>query len=168
MEFIELARKRFSVLEYDERPVEEEKITAILEAGLAAPTACNYQPQRLLVIRSDEDREKLNRIVPNKRFFPVAFLVCYDKDECWKRPFDGKESGDIDASIVATHMMMEATDMGLGSIWVMHWDPVRMKEEFGLAESVEPVALLIVGYASGTATPRSGHFASKQLSETII
>ena len=168
MDFIELAHKRFSVLEYDHKSVEPEKLNLILEAGLAAPTACNYQPQRILVIQSDEEREKLNRVVPSKYYLPAALLVCYDREACWKRPFDGKESGEIDASIVTTHMMLEAADLGLGSIWVMYWDPARMKQEFALPDNLEPVSLLILGYPSENAAPRSGHLASKAVSEMLI
>ena len=58
-DFLDLARSRFSVLEYEKKPVEQDKIDRILEAGLAAPTACNYQPQRILIVDREEDRRKL-------------------------------------------------------------------------------------------------------------
>ena len=73
--------------EYEKRPVEQDKIDKILEAGISAPTACNNQPRRVLIIDNDEDRR-----------------------ECRIRPMDGKARGDIDASIAATHMMPEATE----------------------------------------------------------
>ena len=81
---------------------------------------------------------------------------------------DGKRSGDIDASIVATHMMLEATELGLGSIWVMYWDPEKMRSEFGLDEKLEPVALLIVGYKSEMARPRKGHITSKSKEDILL
>ncbi len=168
MDFIELAQRRYSVLEYEHKAVEPEKLDKILEAGLAAPTACNNQPQRIRIIESEEDKQRLNKVVPSKYYMPVALLVCYDKDQCWKRPFDGKESGEIDASIVTTHMMMEAADLNLGSIWVMHWDPNLMRKEFDLADNIEPVSLLILGYPSEKAFPRSGHYLTKELSEIMI
>lgn len=168
MDFLSLSRERFSVLEYDNRPVEQEKIDRIIEAGIAAPTACNYQPQRIFVIDHDADRERLNRVVPSRSFVPAAFLVCYNKRECWVRPMDGKSSGDIDASIVTTHMMMEATELGLGSIWVMYWDPKKMKAEFGLGDEIEPTALLIVGYKSEDAKPRQGHMKRKAKEDILI
>lgn len=168
MDFLELAQSRFSVLEYDTRPVEKDKICKILDAALAAPTACNNQPQRIVVISDDEGRERLNRVVPSKYYVPAAFLICYDKDECWHRPMDGKSSGEIDASIAATHMMLEATDLGLGSIWVMSWEADRMRSEFVLSEDIVPVALLIVGYKSDKAAPKAGHLKSKTADEIII
>ena len=141
--------------------MEQEKLERIIEAGIAAPTDCNNQPQRLLVIDDDAGREKLNRVVPSKYYVPAAFLICYDKKECWTRPMDGKSSGDIDASIVTTHMMLEATELGLGSIWVMYWEPEKMQSEFGLVDDLEPVALLIVGYKSANARPQPGHLNRK-------
>lgn len=168
MEFLKLAQGRFSVLEYADRAVENDKIEMILKAALAAPTACNKQPQRILVINDDQSKQKLHRAVPGKYTVPLAFLVCCDRRECWVRPMDGKNSGDIDASIVTTHMMMEMTDLGLGSIWVMYWDPDRMRKEFDLAEDLEPVALLICGYKAEDARPRRGHLESITMDEMLI
>lgn len=168
MDFLDLARERFSVLDYEHRQVESEKLDMILETCLSAPTACNNQPQRILLINDDEGRHKLNRVIPSKYYVPAAFLICYDKKAAWLRPMDGKSSGEIDASIAATHMMLEATDLGLGSIWVMYWDPNKMKSELALPEGIEPVALLIVGYASAKAEPKNGHFDSKTKAEIMI
>ena len=168
MEFQKLVTERFSVLEYERRDVAPELVQTILEAGLAAPTACNFQPQRIKVIQSDADRAALSRVVSSRYDVPLAFLVCYDRRACWIRPMDGKSSGDIDAAIVTTHMMLQATELGLGSIWVMYWDPVKMKQEFSLSEDLEPVALLIVGHKSPEAAPRKGHCISKSLEEVLI
>ena len=168
MGFLELSRERFSVLEYEHESVAMDEIEKILEAGMSAPTACNYQPQRILVIDDDTGRQKINRVVPSRYYIPAAFLVCYSKSACWVRPMDGKRSGEIDASIVATHMMLEATDLGLGSIWVMHWDPKKMKQEFELVDDIVPVALLIVGRKSKNALPRQGHLNRKPAEEILI
>ena len=168
MDFLTLARERFSVLEYEYRDVEAVKLEKILAAALAAPTACNLQPQRIVLIDTEEKRQKLNDAVPGGHFAPAAFLVCYDSRACWVRPQDGKSSGEIDASIAATHMMLEATDLGLGSIWVMSWDVGKVKEMFALEAHIEPVALLIVGYRAVNATPRQGHFASKTREDILL
>lgn len=168
MDFLELSKKRYSVLSYQKKDVSIEVIDKILESAKAAPTACNFQPQKIKVINTDEDRMKLNRVVPSKYYVPLAFLVCYDKDMCWTRSFDGKASGEIDASIVTTHMMMEATDLGLGSIWVMYWNPETMKTEFDLPEQYEPVALLITGYAEENTEPHKGHFERKEIKDIVF
>lgn len=106
--FLELARSRFSVLEYQKKPVEEALIQRILEAGLAAPTACNYQPQRIRVIKTDEDRARLNRVIPSKYYVPAAFLICFDRRKSWVRPMDGKNSGYIDNKKCSRHNLARA------------------------------------------------------------
>ena len=168
MDFLELSKSRYSVLHYQNKPLPEEMLNRIVEAGISAPTACNFQPQKIKLLKSDADREKLNRVVPSKYYVPVAFLVCYDKSKCWTRKFDGKTSGEIDASIVTTHMMMEATSLGLGSIWVMYWNPDTMKSEFEIPEQYEPVALLIVGYADKSIEPHKEHFLRKSIEEVLF
>lgn len=168
MEYQQLIHERFSVLEYEQRDVAPELVRAIIEAGLAAPTACNFQPQRIKVIDDDASRAALARVVPSRYYVPLAFLVCFDRRECWVRPMDGKASGEIDAAIVTTHMMLRTADLGLGSIWVMHWDPERMKQEFSLDNNLEPVALLIAGHKAPEAHPKKGHLASKNIGEILI
>lgn len=168
MDFLDLCRSRFSVLEYEQRPVEPELIDRILDAALAAPSACNLQPVIVLLIDSDERRSLLGRVVPSKYYAPVGFLVCYDREACWTRPMDGKSSGEIDAAIAATHMMLEAASLGLGSIWVMYWDAQKMRSAFSLDEKLEPVALLIAGYRQKDAGPRPGHLARKSREELLL
>ena len=168
MEYRQLIHERFSVLEYEHRDVAPELVRAILEAGLAAPTACNFQPQRIKVIDDDASRAALGLVVPSRYYVPLAFLVCFDRRECWVRPMDGKASGEIDAAIVTTHMMLQAVDLGLGSIWVMYWDPERMKQEFSLDADLEPAALLIVGHKAAEAHPNKGHQISKSTDEILI
>lgn len=168
MDFLELSKKRYSVLNYQKKDIPAELINKILEAAISAPTACNFQPQKIKFINTDEDRAKLNRVVPSKYYVPAAFLVCYDKNTCWTRNIDEKTSGEIDASIVTTHMMMEATDLGLGSIWVMYWNPKAMKKEFELPEQYVPVALLIIGYAEENIEPHKGHFIRKEIQEIVF
>ena len=167
MDFLELSKTRYSVLHYQKKQIPTELIEKILEAGISAPTACNFQPQKIKLIISDDEREKLNRVVPSKYYVPAAFLVCYDTKICWKRGYDGKSSGEIDATIVTTHMMLEATNLGLGSIWVMYWNPDTMKAEFQIPEHYEPVALLIFGYSEDV-EPHKDHFKRKSIEDIIF
>lgn len=168
MDFMELSKKRYSVLHYLKKSIPEELIDKILEAGLSAPTACNFQPQKIKFLHTDDDRIKLNRVVPSRFYVPAAFLICYDKAACWTRKYDQKSSGEIDASIVTTHMMLEATNLGLGSIWVMYWDPESVKSEFGIPEQYEPIALLIVGYPDQTVEPHKEHFLRKDIKDILF
>ena len=168
MKFINLAEERYSLRKFSDQPIEKERLDLILKAGQLAPTACNYQPQRILVIESEAALTKLKLCTPYHFNAPMALLICYDKDVSWKRSYDGKDSGDIDASIVCTHMMLQATDLGLGSTWVGHFDPALIRKELSLPDNIVPVALLPLGYPAKDATQNPLHSQRKSIKETVI
>jgi nitroreductase len=166
MEFADLIKKRFSARKYASKKVEPEKLAALLEAGRLAPTACNNQPVKLIVVKSDAGMERLKKA--SKTFdAPLAVIVCSDLDKCWKRPHDGKLSGDIDASIVTDHIMIQATELGLGSVWVCSFDPEILRKQFNIPQNFEPVNLLIIGYSDDEA-PNPRHFIRKNIDEITV
>lgn len=166
MNFLELAEKRYSVRKFSNTPVEKEKLDAILQAGRLAPTACNNQPQSILVLQTGEALEKLKKCTRCHFDAPLALLICYDKDSSWKRPFDKKDHGDIDASIVCTHMMLEAAALGLGTTWVCYFDPAAVVREFSLPENIVPSSILPLGYPADDAEPAPLHSQRKPVAET--
>ncbi|HEY8349856.1 MAG TPA: nitroreductase family protein [Clostridia bacterium] len=166
-DFITLVNSRFSVRRFSDRKVEQEKIDLILRAGQAAPTACNNQPQKIYVLQSAEALETLQKCKYSHFGETLAFLVCYDSELCWTREFDGKASGDIDASIVATHMMLEAWELGIGSTWIMHFDPEAVKVKFSLPDNIVPVCILVMGYPAQEAVPSVLHSKKKDLKDMV-
>ena len=110
MEFLELAQKRYSVRSFSQRPVEQEKLEKVLEAGRLAPTATNAQPQRILVLQGQEEMNRRGQCTKFTFGAPMALVVCADKEAAWVRGCDGKNHAEIDACIVATHMMLEAAE----------------------------------------------------------
>lgn len=167
MNFTELAESRYSVRKFSPRPVEQEKLEAILQAGRAAPTACNLQPQRVLAIQSPAALETLQKCSVHHFGETLALLVCYDKTECWTRGYDGRASGETDAAIVATHMMLAAWELGIGSTWIMHFIPRAVRTEFHLPDHVEPAAMLLMGYPAEDCAPSPMHGSRKELGETV-
>lgn len=167
MDFIKLAEERYSVRSFKNTPVEGEKIEKLLYAAKVAPTACNFQPQRILVIESPEAIEKLKGCTRCHFDAPLAMLICFNRSECWKRKYDGSESGWVDASIVTTHIMLAAQSLGLGSTWVMHFDPFKMREAFNIPEDVIPVALLPMGYPAEDAAPIEMHSKFRDMEEIV-
>ena len=168
MEFFDLIKERFSVRKFLDRAIEKEKIERIIESGHLAPTACNLQPQKILVIESNEAIEALKKCTRCHFDAPLAMLVCYDNDRCWTRKYDEKKSGEVDASIVATHMMLGAWNEGIGSTWVMHFDPVAMRKEFNIPDELVPVALLVMGYAADDAEPKHYHSEYREIDDVVI
>ena len=166
-DLLELMKGRYSVRSFRPDPVPEETVQKIVEAGLSAPTAHNNQPQKILVVRSEEGLQKLRKCTECHYGAPLALIVCYDGALCWKRSYDGKRSGDVDASIVAAHMMLEAEALGVGSTWVMYFIPDAVKAEFSLPKGVEPSAILVMGTPSEEAKPAPAHFANRNREEMV-
>jgi nitroreductase len=167
MAFLDLAKDRYSVRKFSGNPVEKEKIGLILQAGQLAPTACNNQPQHILIAESKEARSKIRKCTHSDFGAPVIFVVCYDRAVSWKRSYDGKDEGEVDAAIVTAHMMLEAADIGLGTTWVGSFDPDAVRREFSLPDSMVPVALLPTGYPAKDAAPSSHHAERKPLEQTV-
>ena len=146
MDFINIAKSRSSVRDYNNKKVEPEKLEKILEAAHVAPTAANLQPVHLIVVQSEEGLAKIGKAA-NIYGASLAIIVCADHDKAWVRPFDGKQTGDIDASILTDHMMLQATELGLGTVWVCYFKPDVLRKEFTLPDNLEPINLLALGYA---------------------
>ena len=130
MDFEKLITDRYSVRSFQPEHLPQQVIDAILEAGHKAPTGCNYQPQRILVLNTDESIEKLKNCTKCHFDAPTAMLVCHNTEESWKRPYDGALSSSVDAVIVTTYLMLAAQNEGVGSCWVMHFDPKAMRDTF--------------------------------------
>ena len=168
MDFEKLITQRFSVRNFKPQHLPQEAIDKILEAGHKAPTGCNYQPQRILVLNTDASIAKLKNCTKCHFHAPTAMLVCHNKEESWVRMYDGALSSPVDAGIVATHMMLAAHNIGVGCCWVMHFDPAAMRENFYIPAEVEPIALLVMGYPSDDAKPLDMHFSSRPIEETVF
>jgi nitroreductase len=168
MSFSKLSRDRYSVRSFKATPVKDEKLAAILEAGRIAPTACNYQPQRIKVATGG-DLAKIDGCSPCRFGAPCVLVVCYDNKISAKRStIDGKELGEIDASIVTTHLMFAAHEQGLGSCWVAHFDPTKLIELFALPENIVPIALLPIGFPTDDAKPAAMHTKKNKLEEILL
>lgn len=168
MEFEKLINERYSVRSFNSEHLPQDVIDKILEAGHKAPTGCNYQPQRILVLNTDESVSKLRNCTKCHFNAPTAMLVCHNRDESWVRKYDGALSSPIDAVIVATHIMLAAQSIGVGSCWVMHFDPSALRETFSIPDNIEPVALLVMGYPSEDAKPLEMHYINRPLDEVVF
>ena len=167
MAFSDLTQQRYSVRKFDSRPLEQEKLTAILEAGRQAPTAVNSQPQRILVVQGDE-LEKMKECTPCVYGAPVVLAVCYDKNESWQSR-SGREMGDVDATIVMTQMMYQAQELGIGSLIVGMYKEPMLREKFSIPEQLQVVTLLVLGYPAGDCQPHPQlHFTRKPMEETVF
>ena len=157
-DFLTLAEKRYSVRSFRPTPVEEEKIAAILEAARLAPTAKNFQPQKIYVLKSEETYKAVSALTACIYGAPLIFVIAYDDERSAKGMiYDDYDFGTMDASIVCTHMMLETADLGLGSCWVGRFEEAAVKAALGLGEHIHVRALLPVGYPAEDGVPSPRH-----------
>lgn len=165
MEFLDVIKKRYSVRSYKPDPVEEEKLAIILEAARLAPTAANRQAFKVMVIETSGRKEDLKKIYGKDWFSeaPLVLGVCSIPGGCWVRS-DQKNYSDVDAAIVMDHIILAATDQGLGTCWVGAFNLQAAKEVLGLDDSMEPVAFTPLGYTKETVIKKS----RKSLDDLVI
>jgi nitroreductase len=167
MTFLELASKRYSVRGYTDQTVEEEKLKYILEAGQVAPSAANFQPWHIIVLKESVNKERLHPVYPREWFkqADILLVICGDHTKSWKRT-DGKDHCDVDISIITDHITLAAAEQGLGTCWICNFDAALCSEILKLPSHIEPIVILTLGYA----TPEqdlSRHTKRKALNEII-
>lgn len=147
---MDLIQKRCSIRDYSDKPIEQEKLDYIIEAARLAPSACNLQPWRILIIQSDEGKEKIQMCYGRDWFktAPLYMVICGDHSESWKRNQDEKDHADIDIAIATEHICLAAVEQGLGTCWVCHFDAKRCSELFNIPEDIEPIVIIPIGYPS--------------------
>lgn len=168
MSFLELAKERYSVRAFRTDMIEEEKLQAVIEAGRVAPSACNKQPQKVYVVKSEEYRRRLAQVCRFTFDAPVILVVGYDRERDWKNKLmPGYHSGETDAAIVTTHMMLAAHDCGLGCCWVGYFNAQQVAEALKLPETVQVTAMLPMGYPAENAAPMDLHSIYRDYDDTV-
>jgi len=168
MDFLELAKKRYSCRSFSEKMVSKEDLDKILEAGRIAPTAKNCQPQKIFVITKKEDLEKVDTITKCRYGAQVVLAVGFDKDIVFDIPsYEVRNFGEIDNAIVITHMILQAEELGIKSCWVGAYKHFEAEKVLGIPENVELTALVPLGYASEKGVPSERHEDKKAITETV-
>ena len=166
MEFIDVINERYSVRGYLDKEVEQEKLEYVLKAATIAPTGVNKQPFKVYVIDAKKYKEELSKIYKSSWFVeaPYVLAVVALRNEAWVRPWDSKNIADIDATIVMDHMILAATDVGLGTCYIGAFKKNYAHQFLELDETEEAVLFTPLGYpnAEPRETPR------KELDEFVV
>jgi len=156
MNVLEAIRSRRSIRVFEDRPVEEEKLMRVLEAGRLAPSARNMQERKFVVVRDRTTRRRLMEAAMRQSFVakaPVVIAACGTIVDhvmaC------GQPSYPIDVAIAVDHMTLQAVEEGLGTCWVCAFSEEEVKSILGIPEGVRVVALLALGYPAEGPPPRS-------------
>ena len=165
MEFNKVITERYSVRGYSDKEVEKEKLEYVLNAATIAPTGVNAQPFKVFVIDTKKHKKELSEIYSAKWFVEAPYVLCVVaiKNKAWTRPWDMKNIADIDATIVMDHMILAATDVGLGTCYIGAFKKNRAHQFLNLEENEEAVLFTPLGY--GDAEPRDT--PRKELNEFV-
>jgi len=165
MELLDAIQNRFSVRSFQQREVPQELIAEILLSAAQAPSAVNFQPWHFIVVRDKSRLEALWKVYQRAwiQSAPVIIVACVNHHESWKRGSDGHDFGEVDVAIAIDHLTLAATDKGLGTCWVCHFDAPACKKMFELPDHLEPLALIPLGFPATTAPKRK----RKPLSEIV-
>ena len=168
MDFMTMAKERYSVRDYKEEQIAPELLNKVLEADMYAPTAKNRQPQRIYVVQSEEKLAKLREMAPCTYGAPTVLLFGYKKDEEWKNPREeGAHTGDQDISIVATHVMFEAWELGLGTCWCNIFVNSEVAKAMDVPDDVRLVLYMPIGYPIENAPALQLHYDSKNIEDVV-
>ncbi len=167
MDFDEVIKNRYSCKSFSDKEVEKDKLMKVLEAGRIAPTAKNLEPQKVYVIK-DEKLKLIDKATPCRYNAPLCLVVAFNKENVFTYPGRKRNSGIEDATIVATHMLLEATNQGLDSCWINFFNPDELKELLKLNSNEEILMILDLGYKNDDVKPLDNHYKRKKLEETVV
>ena len=165
MDFLELAKERYSVRKMKSEKIKKEDLDKILEAARLSPTAKNLQRERLLVINTEEGIEKIKQCTECDFGATTIIVISYEKDDEQNESEFSRKYGLIDTGIVATHMCLEATNLGLGTTMVGLFDRELTKKLFNIPEKYQPELLLPIGYIDRK--PSILHERRKEIKEIV-
>lgn len=168
-DFIELCNRRFSARKYTAEPVSADDLNYILEAVRLAPSACNKQPWKFIVVKSDEGRQKLQECYARDWFksAPVYIICMKNTADNWVRASDNKAHGDVDVAIAVEHLCLAAADRGLGTCWICNFLPEKVNEHFGRPD-YETVAIIPLGHtAADCPQPEKKRKPLSEITETV-
>lgn len=165
MELDKAIRNRYSVRSFTSEKVDRNIILEILEAARMAPSAVNYQPWHFIVITDPVKLADIQEVYHRSWFkeAPACIVVCSDHGQSWKRKSDGKDFADVDVAIAIDHLVLKATDLGIGTCWVCNFDVEMTRKKLQLPDNIEPIALIPLGFTTSEAPPKS----RKPLSEMV-
>lgn len=165
MEFEDIIRKRTAVRKFSDKKIEQELLNKILEAGRLAPTAKNNQPIKIYVVNSNEGIEKIDSASRCRYGAQTVLIICGNKEESYHK--EDYTTYEMDSCIVGTHMMLEATNLGIDNIWVEAFDEKILRAEFNIPEELTPVLLMPLGYKTEDCPINPLHDKRKSLEEII-
>lgn len=148
-------KERRSIRSYEDKPVEEEKLTKVLEAARLSPSATNRQQWKFIVVRHPEKRRQLAEAACGQSFVgqaPVVIVACATEVQAIMPC--GQPAYTVDVSIAFAYLILQACELGLGTCWIGAFMEDAVKEILGIPEPVRVVAMSPLGYPAYPIPPR--------------
>jgi nitroreductase len=149
MDVMEAIRQRRSIREYRGDPIPHETMDRVTDALRFAPSACNYQPWRFVLVVNPEIRAALAEACHEQLFLaeaPVIVVACALPETAYKRMGEYWNSADVDVAIAVDHLTLAAAAVGLGTCWIGSFDEKAVKRLLRIPQGVKVVALTPLGY----------------------
>jgi nitroreductase len=164
MDFKQLSAERYSCREFTDQPVDDRLIEEIVRLTTLAPTAVNYQPMKLFIVKDETKRKQLCE-AGNIRFAaPVYIILAEDEQAAWKRSYDGHNFADVDGGIVGGQLLLAVQELGLCTVWVGSFNAPEVKKAFAQLAGYTLTAVFPIGYASAD-KPSPRHAQRKSVGE---
>lgn len=155
--FSNLVSARFSCRAYTDVPVSRDQLLAVLETARLAPSACNRQPWKFVMVTDDGPlKQQVLQAYPREWAMtaPALIVACGDHTTAWHRGADGKDHTDVDIAIAVEHICLAAASLGLGTCWVCNFDPAIVASALNLPDNLDPIAIIPIGHPAVTAPAR--------------
>jgi nitroreductase len=149
MDVMEAIRCRRSVREYRDEPIPPEALLRVTDALRLAPSACNYQPWRFILIADPGLRNEVAVACHEQMFVaeaPLVVAACALPEGAYKRMGETWNSADVDVAIAVDHLTLAAAAEGLGTCWIGSFDEKALKRLLRVPDEAKIVALTPLGY----------------------
>jgi nitroreductase len=146
MDIYEAIRSRYSVRAYQKRPVEEDKLTRVLDAGRIAPSARNTQPWKFVVVRDESRRGALAELSGQPFLAEAPVVIAVVGTSPGRVMFCDVPADPVDCAIAIDHMTLAAVAEGLGTCWIGHFPQDQCREFLLVPATAKIVELLALGY----------------------
>jgi len=150
MDVFEAIRTRKSIRKFRPKPIPDEKLEMILEAGRLAPSAGNRQPWRFVVVKDQERKKILARAADNQMFIADASVVVVALGDSEASPRWFRQ----DPMIAVEHMVLAATALGYGTCWIGAFNEREVKRILRIPGRLKVIALLPIGFPDEAPAPR--------------
>lgn len=171
MELLDALKTRYSCRAFAPEAPTKEQITAVLEAGRLAPTACNFQSVRIWAVTDPDLVAKMDTVTGCRYGAPVVLVLGYDDTVAPIHKMSDEENGwsygELDTTSALVHMALRATDLGLATCWLGAFNGDKVHELLGIPANIRVRALLDLGTPAAAGTPSPMHADRKPLTETV-